>query len=87
MIFIEFFCRHLYINTIENGERMFYNDYIATRNVWDERVVCMDKDAEYCVKFTEERKEELLHIISDINDAGTIEYLHTFIKLFMERWG
>lgn len=41
----------------------------------------MDKDADYCVKCTEERKEELLHIISDINDAGTIEYLHTFIKL------
>lgn len=39
------------------------------------------------VKCTIERKEELLHIISDINDAGTIEYLHTFIKLFIERWG
>ena len=49
--------------------------------------IYMDKDTEYCVKFTEERKEELLHIISDINDAGTIEYLHTFIKLFIERWG
>ena len=52
-----------------------------------ERGDCMDKDTDYCVKSTEECKEELLHIISDINDAGTIEYLHTFIKLFMERWG
>ena len=52
-----------------------------------ERGDYMDKDTDYCVKRTEECKEELLHIISDINDAGTIEYLHTFIKLFMERWG
>ena len=49
--------------------------------------IYMDKGADYCVKSTEECKEELLHIISDINDAGTIEYLHTFIKLFIERWG
>ena len=47
----------------------------------------MDKDTEYCGECTKERKEELLHLISDINDAGTIEYLHTFIKLFIERWG
>ena len=47
----------------------------------------MDKGTEYCGECTKERKEELLHIISDINDAGTIEYLHTFIKLFIERWG
>ena len=52
-----------------------------------ERGDYMDKGTDYCVKSTEERKEELLHIISDINDAGTIEYLHTFIKLFIERWG
>ena len=52
-----------------------------------ERGDFMDKDTEYCGECTKERKEELLHIISDINDAGTIEYLHTFIKLFMEKWG
>ena len=48
--------------------------------------IYMDNGTDYCVKCTEERKEELLYIISDINDAGTIEYLHTFIKLFLERW-
>ena len=41
--FYRIFCMHLYINTIENNERMFYNDYIATRNVWDERVVLCTK--------------------------------------------
>ena len=35
----------------------------------------------------EEQKKELLDIISEIEDAGTIEYLHTFIKLFLEKWG
>lgn len=35
----------------------------------------------------EEQRKELLDIISEIKDAGTIEYLHTFIKLFLEKWG
>lgn len=42
---------------------------------------------DYSVEIMNERKKELLHIISNINNAGTIEYLHTFIKLFTERWG
>ncbi len=80
MIFIEFFCRHLYINTIENNERMFYNDYIATRNVWDERVVCMDKDTEYCVEMTnEEYREELGKIFSNINDNYKLRWFYRFI--------
>lgn len=66
--FYRIFCRHLYINTIENNERMFYNDYIATRNVWDERVVCMDKDTEYCVEMTNDymKKGKLLIEINKI---------------------
>ena len=75
---------------IENNKRTFYNiNYTGqgNRRMTYERGDYMDKGTDYCVKSTEECKEELLHIISDINDAGTIEYLHTFIKLFIERWG
>ena len=30
---------------------------------------------------------EIKEMISKINDAGTLEYLHTFIKLFLKKWG
>ena len=30
---------------------------------------------------------EITEMISKINDAGTLEYLHTFIKLFLKKWG
>jgi hypothetical protein len=32
-------------------------------------------------------KEELIKMINKIENAGTLEYLHTFIKRFLERWG
>lgn len=35
----------------------------------------------------EEYKKEIIEMISKIKDAGTLEYLHTFIKLFLEKWG
>lgn len=45
-----------------------------------------DNGTNYC-NVTEDRKTELIKIIEKTNDAGTIEYLHTFVKLFMEKWG
>jgi hypothetical protein len=30
---------------------------------------------------------KITEMISKINDAGTLEYLHTFIKLFLKKWG
>lgn len=45
----------------------------------------------------EEKEDEMLKcneyinkivvILNKINDAGTLEYLHTFIELFVEKWG
>ena len=32
-------------------------------------------------------KEELIKMIAKIENAGTLEYLHTFIKRFLEKWG
>lgn len=32
-------------------------------------------------------KEAIIHMINGIENAGTLEYLHTFIKLFLEKWG
>lgn len=34
-----------------------------------------------------EKKEELLKMIENIENADTIKYLHTFIKTFLEEWG
>lgn len=36
---------------------------------------------------TERQKQEIIKTVSEIKDAGTVEYLHAFIKLFLERWG
>lgn len=30
---------------------------------------------------------QLIEMIVIIESAGTIEYLHTFVKLFLEEWG
>ncbi len=32
-------------------------------------------------------KEEIKKLIDGINNVGTLEYLYTFIKLFLEKWG
>jgi hypothetical protein len=32
-------------------------------------------------------KKEITQMIEKIEDAGTLGYLHTFIKLFLEKWG
>lgn len=35
----------------------------------------------------EEYREKIIEMIKKTNKAGTLEYLHTFIKLFLEKWG
>lgn len=32
-------------------------------------------------------RERIIEMVKKIDNAGTLEYLHTFIKLFLERWG
>ena len=32
-------------------------------------------------------KKEIIQMIEKIEDAGTLGYLNTFIKLFLEKWG
>lgn len=32
-------------------------------------------------------REQIIEMVKKIDNAGTLEYLHTFIKLFLERWG
>lgn len=35
----------------------------------------------------EEYREEIIALLDKIKDAGALAYLHTFIKLFAEKWG
>nr|DAM88195.1 MAG TPA: protein of unknown function (DUF3067) [Caudoviricetes sp.]DAO52733.1 MAG TPA: protein of unknown function (DUF3067) [Caudoviricetes sp.] len=35
----------------------------------------------------EDYKKHIIDMINKINDAGTLEYLHTFIRLFLMKWG
>lgn len=35
----------------------------------------------------EEYRQKIIEMITKIENAGTLEYLHTFIKLFLEKWG
>lgn len=45
------------------------------------------------MKETKERDEKVLYremiieMVNRIENTGTLEYLHTFIKLFLEKWG
>ncbi len=32
-------------------------------------------------------KENIIRMISDIQNVGTLEYLNRFIELFLEKWG
>lgn len=32
-------------------------------------------------------KKEIIEMINGLNKDGVLEYLHTFIKLFIEKWG
>lgn len=34
-----------------------------------------------------ECKEKITELVGKINDQGTLEYLYTFIKLFLDKWG
>ena len=39
------------------------------------------------VAMEEEYREEIIALLDKIKDAGALAYLHTFIKLFAEKWG
>lgn len=32
-------------------------------------------------------KEKIIEMVGEIENPGILEYLHTFIKLFLEKWG
>lgn len=32
-------------------------------------------------------KQKIIELVEKINNQGTLEYLYTFIKLFLEKWG
>lgn len=32
-------------------------------------------------------KRRIIEMVEGIENAGTLEYLHTFLKLFLEKWG
>lgn len=32
-------------------------------------------------------KEKIIEMIQGINNVGTLEYLETFIRLFLKKWG
>lgn len=39
-------------------------------------------------RFTKmEYKEKIIEMVKKISNQGTLEYLYTFIKLFLEKWG
>lgn len=31
--------------------------------------------------------DKIVEMVNSINDTGTLEYLYTFIKLFLKKWG
>ena len=41
----------------------------------------------FLVNEKEVYRQRIIEMVEKIDNAGTLEYLHTFIKLFLERWG
>ena len=41
----------------------------------------------FLVNEKEGYRQRIIEMVKKIDNAGTLEYLHTFIKLFLERWG
>lgn len=35
----------------------------------------------------EEYKKKIIEMVERIDNTGTLVYLHTFIKLFLKKWG
>lgn len=35
----------------------------------------------------EQYREKIIEMVGKIENTGILEYLHTFIKLFLEKWG
>ncbi len=60
---------------IDKSEHMFYN---LNHNSIGTGGIHLDE---------EKKKEELIEMIENIENADTIKYLHTFIKTFLEEWG
>lgn len=47
----------------------------------------MHKHDEIMGNLNVKNKEELIKMILEIKNEGTLEYLHEFVKLFLEKWG
>lgn len=54
----------------------------------DERMVDYERmESEKTNDKVSESQELIIEIICKVNNIGTLEYLYTFIKLFLEKWG
>ena len=74
------------ISILDTNKCSIYNNYIAT----DNRAsyiggIIVEKTKECDEKVLYEDK--IVEMVNSINDTGTLEYLYTFIKLFLEKWG
>lgn len=38
-------------------------------------------------KEKEVHKEKILKMLEEVNDVKTLQYLHRFVKLFLDKWG
>lgn len=38
-------------------------------------------------EYIDETQKLIIEMIGGVNNKGTLEYLYTFIKLFLEKWG
>lgn len=67
----------------------------AEQQTYDERVVTLDEREDDVLEMTNEEYkvsspdygELIIEMVGKVSNQGTLEYLHTFIKLFLEKWG
>ena len=59
---------------------------IVLKTRYNKKNKCLE-NVLYGRRYSMDYKKEIIEMINGIKKTGTLEYLYTFIKLFLERWG
>ena len=76
----------MYLFYVDTNKCSIYNKHIATENRASYIGGIIVEEARECAEKIL-YKEKIVEMVNEIENAGTLEYLYTFIKLFIEKWG
>ena len=74
------------MNTLEYKEKII-ELITAIENEWILDRILKFIQSDKTSKITNEWIEKIVELLNKVEDSGKLEYLHTFIRLFVEKWG